>query len=218
MCCANRSNKKPPPEATGALLLFCFPLLQIVPLPLAVYPLKAMPPTAAKRPPRGSVTDVEGITVGHFTHHRRPTGCTVVLAEQGAVAGVDVRGGAPGTRETDLLRPEAVVQQVHAVVLSGGSAYGLATADGVMRYLEEKSVGFRVGAAVVPIVPAAILFDLNIADPSIRPDAASGFPGDGIGFRRPRSARKRGCGRRRDGRQALRNRAGHEGRLRQCFH
>ena len=134
-----------------------------------------MPPTAAKRPPRGSVTDVEGITVGHFTHQRRPTGCTVVLAEQGAVAGVDVRAGAPGTRETDLLRPEAAVQQVHAVVLSGGSAYGLATADGVMRYLEEKSVGFRVGAAVVPIVPAAILFDLNIADPSIRPDAASGF-------------------------------------------
>ena len=134
-----------------------------------------MPPTAAKRPPRGSLTDVSGIKVGHFTHQERPTGCTVVLAEQGAVAGVDVRGGAPGTRETDLLRPEAVVQHVHAVVLSGGSAYGLATADGVMRYLEEKSVGLPVGAAVVPIVPAAILFDLNIGDPSIRPDAAAGF-------------------------------------------
>ena len=121
------------------------------------------------------MTDVSGIKVGHFTPQERPTGCTVVLAEQGAVAGVDVRGGAPGTRETDLLRPEAAVQQVHAVVLSGGGAYGLATADGVMRYLEEKSVGFPVGAAVVPIVPAAILFDLNIGDPSIRPDAAAGF-------------------------------------------
>ncbi len=131
--------------------------------------------TAAKRPPQGSLTDVEGIKVGHFTHQRRPTGCTVVLAEQGAVAGVDVRGGAPGTRETDLLRPEAAVQQVHAVVLSGGSAYGLASANGVMRYLEQKGVGFRAGGAVVPIVPAAILFDLNIGDPSIRPDAAGGY-------------------------------------------
>ena len=134
-----------------------------------------MPQTAAERPPRGSLTDVSGITVGHFTHQRRPTGCTVVLAEQGAVPGVDVRGGAPGTRETDLLRPEASVEKIHAVVLSGGSAHGLATANGVMRYLEQKGVGFRVRAAVVPIVPAAILFDLNIGDPSIRPDAASGF-------------------------------------------
>ena len=134
-----------------------------------------MPQTAAKHLPRGSLTDVAGIKVGHFTHAERPTGCTVVLAEQGAVAGVDVRGGGPGTRETDLLRPEASVEKIHAVVLSGGSAYGLATADGVARYLEQKGVGFRVGGAVVPIVPAAILFDLAVGDPRIRPDAASGF-------------------------------------------
>ncbi len=134
-----------------------------------------MPQTAPKHLPQGSLTDVAGIKVGHFTHPERPTGCTVVLAEQGAVAGVDVRGGGPGTRETDLLRPEASVEKIHAVVLSGGSAYGLATADGVARYLEQKGVGFRVGGAVVPIVPAAILFDLNIGDPRIRPDAASGF-------------------------------------------
>ncbi len=134
-----------------------------------------MPQTAAKHPPQGSLTDVAGIKVGHFTHAERPTGCTVVLAEKGAVAGVDVRGGGPGTRETDLLRPEASVEKIHAVVLSGGSAYGLATADGVARYLEQKGVGFRVGGTVVPIVPAAILFDLNMGDPRIRPDAASGF-------------------------------------------
>ena len=140
-----------------------------------MYALNAMPQTAAKRPPRGSLTDVEGIKVGHFTHQRRPTGCTVVLTEKGAVAGVDVRGGGPGTRETDLLRPEASVQQAHAVVLSGGSTYGLATADGVLRYLEQKGVGFRVSGAVVPIVPAAVLFDLSVGDPSIRPDAAGGF-------------------------------------------
>ncbi len=124
--------------------------------------------------PSGSLTDVPGIQVGHFTHDKRPTGCTVVLTGEGAVAGVDVRGGGPGPRETDLLRPEMSVKQVHAVVLSGGSAYGLAAADGVMRYLEEKGVGYRVGPAVVPIVPAAILFDLRVGDPSIRPDASSG--------------------------------------------
>jgi L-aminopeptidase/D-esterase-like protein len=124
--------------------------------------------------PSGSLTDVPGIQVGHFTHDKRPTGCTVVLSQEGVVAGVDVRGGGPGTRETDLLRPEMSVKQVHAVVLSGGSAYGLATADGVMRYLEEKGVGYRAGPAVVPIVPAAILFDLRVGDASIRPDASSG--------------------------------------------
>ena len=124
--------------------------------------------------PSGSLTDVPGVEVGHFTDDKRPTGCTVVLTGEGAVAGVDVRGGGPGTRETDLLRPEMSVKQVHAVVLSGGSAYGLAAADGVMRYLEEKGIGYRVGPAVVPIVPAAILFDLRVGDPSIRPDASSG--------------------------------------------
>ena len=133
-----------------------------------------MPFAKPQRMPSGSLTDVPGIQVGHFTHDKRPTGCTVVLTGEGAVAGVDVRGGGPGTRETDLLRPEMSVKQVHAVVLSGGSAYGLATADGVMRYLEEKGIGYRVGPAVVPIVPAAILFDLRVGDPSIRPDASSG--------------------------------------------
>ncbi len=126
--------------------------------------------------PLGSVTDVVGIKVGHFTDTRRPTGCTVILAEDGAVGGVDVRGGAPGTRETDLLDPVNMVQHVHAVVLSGGSAFGLDTATGAMRYLEEKSIGFDVRIARVPIVPAAILFDLGIGGkPHIRPDAEAGY-------------------------------------------
>lgn len=125
--------------------------------------------------PAGSLTDVGGLKVGHFTDTRRPTGCTVILAEEGAVCGVDVRGGAPGTRETDLLDPVGTVQQVHAVVLSGGSAFGLDTATGVVRYLEERGVGFPVGAARVPIVPAAILFDLGLGDWTIRPDASAGY-------------------------------------------
>ena len=141
----------------------------------AVYPLGGMAASEPKRRPSGFLTDVPGLQVGHFTHRKRPTGCTVVLAKQGAVAGVDVRGGGPGTRETDLLRPEMSVQEVHAVVLSGGSAYGLAAADGVMRYLEEEDAGFRTSAGVVPIVPAAILFDLNLGDGRIRPDAKSGY-------------------------------------------
>jgi len=123
----------------------------------------------------GSLTDVPGLRVGHFTDTRRPTGCTVVLAEGGAVCGVDVRGGAPGTRETDLLDPVNSVQQVHAVVLSGGSAFGLDAASGVVRYLEEKGIGFQVGVGKVPIVPAAILFDLGLGDWRIRPDATSGY-------------------------------------------
>jgi L-aminopeptidase/D-esterase-like protein len=123
----------------------------------------------------GGLTDVEGIKVGHFTESRRPTGCTVVLCEKGAVAGVDVRGGAPGTRETDLLNPINTVQQVYGVVLSGGSAFGLDAASGVMRYLEEKGIGFPFGGAFVPIVPAAVLFDLNVGDPKIRPNADSGY-------------------------------------------
>ncbi len=125
--------------------------------------------------PAGGLTDVTGLRVGHFTDPRRPTGCTVVLAEGGAVCGVDVRGGAPGTRETDLLDPVNTVQQVHAVVLSGGSAFGLETATGVVRYLEEKGIGFPVGVGRVPIVPAAILFDLGIGDWTIRPDAKAGY-------------------------------------------
>lgn len=128
-----------------------------------------------KHPPTGTLTDVPGLVVGHFTSDKRPTGCTVVIAEQGAVAGVDVRGGAPGTRETDLLRPEMSIQKAHAVVLSGGSAYGLATADGVMRYLEEREIGFPTSAGVVPIVPASIIYDLSLGDSTIRPDAQAGY-------------------------------------------
>jgi L-aminopeptidase/D-esterase-like protein len=127
-------------------------------------------------PENGTLTDVPGIKVGHHTLKTRPTGCTVILCEDGATAGVDVRGAAPGTRETDLLNPVNLVQQVNAVVLSGGSAYGLATADGVMRYLESKGKGFKIGTAgVVPIVPAAILMDLLLGDFKIRPDAEAGY-------------------------------------------
>jgi L-aminopeptidase/D-esterase-like protein len=122
-----------------------------------------------------SITDVAGIKVGHFTDSRRPTGCTVILTEDGAVAGVDVRGAAPGTRETDLLNPINTVQTVHAIMLSGGSAFGLDTATGAMRFLEERGIGFDVGLARVPIVPAAILFDLGVGDAKIRPDAEAGY-------------------------------------------
>jgi L-aminopeptidase/D-esterase-like protein len=123
----------------------------------------------------GSIVQVGGIRVGHFTDPRRPTGCTAVLFERGAVAGVDVRGSAPGTRETDLLNPINTVEQVNAILLAGGSAYGLDAAAGVMQYLEEHGSGYRVGSHVVPIVPAAILFDLNIGDGKIRPDRQSGY-------------------------------------------
>jgi L-aminopeptidase/D-esterase-like protein len=123
----------------------------------------------------GTITDVPGLKVGHHTLATRPTGCTVVLCEAGAVCSVDVRGGAPGTRDTELLRPENTVQHVHAVVLTGGSAFGLAAADGVMRWLDERGHGLQVGPARVPIVPAAVLFDLWVGDASIRPDAASGY-------------------------------------------
>ena len=121
-----------------------------------------------------ALTDVAGLAVGHFTHPDRATGCSVVLCPQGAVCGVDVRGGAPGTRETDLLRPENLVDRVHAVLLAGGSAFGLDAAGGVMRWLEEHGHGFVVGNVRVPIVPAAVLFDLWHGDPRIRPDAAAG--------------------------------------------
>ena len=126
-------------------------------------------------PTSGTITDVPGIRVGHRSDPQGLTGCTVVLCEKGAVGGVDQRGGAPGTRETDLLRPMHLVQHVHAVLLAGGSAFGLAAADGVSRYLEERGVGFDARVARVPIVPAAILFDLDLGDPSVRPDAAMGY-------------------------------------------
>ena len=123
----------------------------------------------------GAITDIAGLTVGHFTDARRPTGCTVLLCPQGVVAGVDVRGAAPGTRETDLLHPLATIEAVHALLLTGGSAFGLAAADGVMRWLEERGHGVEVGPCRVPIVPAAVLFDLWVGDAAIRPDAAAGY-------------------------------------------
>ncbi len=128
------------------------------------------------------LTAVAGLSVGHFTDMRRPTGCTVVIAEGGAVCGVDVRGAAPGTRETELLAPINAVEKVHAVLLAGGSAFGLDAAGGVMRWLDERGIGVAVGPTrgdgskvTVPIVPAAILFDLWIGDARIRPDAAAGY-------------------------------------------
>lgn len=121
----------------------------------------------------GALTDVAGLAVGHCTL-ARPTGCSVVLCPQGAVAGVDVRGAAPGTRETDLLRPDNLVEHVHAVLLTGGSAFGLDAAGGVMRWLAERGHGIAVGPARVPIVPAAVLFDLWLPGGE-RPDAAAGY-------------------------------------------
>jgi L-aminopeptidase/D-esterase-like protein len=123
----------------------------------------------------GAITDVAGIEVGHFTDTRRPTGCTVVLAREGAVGGVDVRGTAPGTRETDLLAPTNLVDRVHGILLSGGSAWGLDAATGVVQWLEEQGVGYPVGSARLPLVPGAVLFDLMVGDASIRPDAAAGY-------------------------------------------
>ncbi len=124
---------------------------------------------------RPTLTAVPGLSVGHVTDLDGLTGCTVVLCQEAAVAGVDQRGGAPGTRETDLLRPMHLVEKVNAVVLAGGSAFGLAAADGVVRYLEEQGAGYDTGLARVPIVPAAILFDLDLGDPNARPDAAMGY-------------------------------------------
>ncbi|MEP7136098.1 MAG: P1 family peptidase [Chloroflexota bacterium] len=122
-----------------------------------------------------AITDVRGIEVGHAQNAEALTGCTVILCRKGAVAGVDVRGGAPGTRETDLLNPINLVQKVHAIVLAGGSAFGLDAATGVMKYLEEQKIGFNTGVARVPIVPSAILYDLNLGRADVRPDSAMGY-------------------------------------------
>jgi L-aminopeptidase/D-esterase-like protein len=124
---------------------------------------------------RNSITDISGLKVGHAHDLNALTGCTVVLCEKGAACGVDQRGGAPGTRETDAMRPMHLVEQVHAVLLAGGAAFGLDAATGVVRFLEERGLGFDTGVARVPVVPAAILFDLAIGLPDIRPDAAMGY-------------------------------------------
>jgi L-aminopeptidase/D-esterase-like protein len=122
-----------------------------------------------------TLTAIPGLKVGHWSNYDAGTGCTVILCGEGAVAGVDVRGGAPGTRETDLLRPECTVEYIHAILLSGGSAFGLAAADGVMRWLEEHNIGYDVGVARVPIAPAAILFDLPVGRPDVRPGPQAGY-------------------------------------------
>lgn len=123
----------------------------------------------------GYITDVKGIKVGHYQSEEGMTGCSVIICEEGATGGVDVRGSAPGTRETDLFKAEKMVDKVHAVVLSGGSAFGLDAASGVMKYLEEKEIGFDVGVTKVPIVSSAVIFDLNIGDYRIRPDFNMGY-------------------------------------------
>ena len=122
-----------------------------------------------------NLTDIPGIRLGNAQNLTAATGCTVILCPAGATAGVDVRGGAPGTRETDLLKPENLVEKIHGLVLAGGSAFGLDAAGGVMRYLEENDFGFDVGVARVPIVPAAVLFDLPCGDARVRPDQAMGY-------------------------------------------
>lgn len=122
----------------------------------------------------GNITDIAGITAAHVSDFTARTGCTIVLAQEGAVGAVDVRGGAPGTRETDAFSPVNMVPQVHGVLLCGGSAFGLAAADGAMAELEQKGIGLDVGVAKVPILGAAVLFDLGVGDPNVRPTAQMG--------------------------------------------
>jgi L-aminopeptidase/D-esterase-like protein len=152
-----------------------------LPLALAVCALfsdSMLAQSPAPAPARGKgLTDVPGLKVGHYTLSARPTGCTVVLLDgDGAVGGVSQRGAAPGTRETDLLHPLNMVEKVNAIVLSGGSAFGLDAAQGVVRFLEEHSMGFKTSAGIVPIVSAAVIFDLPfVADPRVRPTADCGY-------------------------------------------
>ena len=126
-------------------------------------------------PHNSTLTRLQGVLVGHHSLGERPTGCTVVICPDGTVGGVEVRGAAPGTRETDLLAPHNTVPHVHAVLLSGGSAFGLDAASGVMKWLEQHGHGFPVGPVRVPIVPAAVIFDLGVGEPRIRPDLTSGW-------------------------------------------
>ncbi len=142
----------------------------------------------------GALTDVSGLSVGHAAVPGRPTGCTVVLCPQGVVCGAAVRGGAPGTRETDLLRPENTVDRVHAVLLTGGSAFGLDAAGGVMRWLDERGHGLAVGPARVPIVPAAVLFDLWVGDARIRPGSETGYAACGAASTQPPEQGNAGAG------------------------
>lgn len=129
----------------------------------------------AIKPYPGYITDIRGIKAGHAQSEEGITGCTAIICERGATAGVDVRGSAPGTRETDLLKPEKMIDRIHAVVLAGGSAFGLDAASGVMKYLEEQGIGFDVGVTKVPIVASAVIFDLNLGNCKIRPDLKMGY-------------------------------------------
>ncbi|MDS1030937.1 P1 family peptidase [Bacillota bacterium LX-D] len=122
-----------------------------------------------------NVTDVPGVLVGHASNKSARTGCTVILLPRGSTGGVDVRGGAPGTRETDLLRPMHLVPEIHAILLAGGSAFGLDAASGVMEFLEQKDIGFNTGEALVPIVPSAVIYDLAIGNSKTRPDKKMGI-------------------------------------------
>lgn len=124
---------------------------------------------------KGYLTDIEGLKVGHYHDQIGMTGCSVIICQEGAGMGVDIRGGAPGTRETDLFKGENLVDRIHAIVLAGGSAFGLEAASGVMKYLEEKNIGFDVGVTRVPIVASAVIFDLNIGDHKIRPNLMMGY-------------------------------------------
>jgi len=123
----------------------------------------------------GYITDGGGVKGGHAHDEAAMAGCTVILAEEGAVGGVDVRGSAPGTREIEALRPVRLVDRIHAVLLTGGSAFGLRATEGVQRYLEEKDIGFATTAGKVPVVPSAVIYDLAVGDPSVRPDAAMAY-------------------------------------------
>ena len=165
--------------------------------------------------PHDAITDVAGIRVGHWTHRRWATGCTVVICAAGAVGGVDVRGAAPGTRETDLLRPGNLVEEIHAIVLSGGSAFGLDSAGGVVRHLEERGIGLHFAGRTIPIVPAAILFDLGLGNGARRPGAEEG---ERAARRATSRTRRAGLGGRRHGRDrrlAAGRRARAQGRARQ---
>ena len=150
-------------------------MLRPIPIVLALSVLVVVPAKSADTP-NPTLTAVDGIRVGHYTLAERPTGCTVILADGGAVGGVSQRGGAPGTRETDLLHPLNTVETVNAVVLAGGSAFGLDAASGVVRWLDEHDIGYDTRIAKVPSVPAAILFDLPVGgNPKIRPTADCGY-------------------------------------------
>ena len=153
-----------------------------------------MDPVGSSERATGSITDVPGIEVGNAQNAEALTGCTVVLMRKGAVAGADVRGGAPGTRETDLLNPINLVDKAHAILLAGGSAFGLDAASGVMRYLEERGIGFNTGTVKVPIVPAAIIFDLNLGSSRIRPDAEMGYQACAAATKNPPAEGNAGAG------------------------